>query len=136
MTAPAQPLSLPGVPGLRVLVGAQARRGPRVGAWLLLTVVVLAAFFLLIYSRIALDRSAFVLQEVNRQMEVEEARYWQLRLEAAELQAPERIVVRAREMGLVYPARVQTIAVPGMGSAGTGAEDRWADLKALLGAQP
>jgi cell division protein FtsL len=98
--------------------------------------VLSAAFFLLIYSRIALDRSAFVLQEVNRQMEVEEARYWQLRLEAAELQAPERIVARAQEMGLVYPESVQTIEVPGMGSPGSGAEDRWADLKALLGAQP
>lgn len=136
MTAPAQPFPIPGSPGLRVLVGARARRRPRVAAWLLLTVVLLAAFFLLIYSRIALDRSAFVLQEVNRQMEVEEAHYWQLRLEAAELQAPERIVARAQEMGLVYPASVQTIEVPGMGSAGTGTEDRWADLKALLGAQP
>ena len=87
-----------------MLVGARARRRPRVGAWVLLTVVLSAAFFLLIYSRIALDRSAFVLQEINRQMEVEEARYWELRLEAAELQAPERIVARAQEMGLVYPA--------------------------------
>lgn len=136
MTAPAQPLPLPGGPSLRVLVGAQARRRPRVGAWLLLTLLLTAAFLLLIYSRIALDHSAFVLQEVHRQMEVEEARYWQLRLEAAELQAPERIVARAQEMGMVYPVSVQTIEVPGMGSSGSGAEDRWADLKALLGAQP
>lgn len=136
MTAPAQPLPLPGGPGLRVLVGASSRRRPRVGAWLLLTLVLAAAFLLLIYSRIALDHSAFVLQEVHRQMEVEEARYWQLRLQAAELQAPERIVARAQEMGMVYPVSVQTIEVPGMGSSGTGAEDHWADLKALLGAQP
>jgi cell division protein FtsL len=136
VTAPAQPLPFPGRPGLRVLVGARARRRPHVGSWVLLTVVLAAAFFLLIYSRIALDRSAFVLQEINRQMEVEEAHYWDLRLEAAELQAPERIVARAQEMGLVYPQSVQTIAVPGMGSSGTGTEERWADLKALLGAQP
>ena len=136
MTAPAHPLPFPSRPGLRVLVGARARRRPRVGAWVLLVVVLSAAFFLLIYSRIALDRSAFVLQEINRQMEVEEAHYWELRLEAAELQAPERITARAEEMGLVYPESVQTIEVPGMGSSGTGAEDRWADLKALLGAQP
>ncbi len=136
MTAPAQPLPFPGSPGLRVVVGARPRRRPHIGSWVLLGVVLSAAFFLLIYSRIALDRSAFVLQEINRQMEVEEARYWELRLEAAELQAPERIVARAQEMGLVYPESVQTIEVPGMGSSGTGAEDRWADLKALLGAQP
>jgi cell division protein FtsL len=137
VTAPAQPLAFPGaVSGLRVVGGTRVRRRPRVGAWVLLAVVLSAAFFLLIYSRIALDRSAFVLQEVTRQMEVEDARYWQLRLEAAELQAPERIVARAQEMGLVYPGSVQTIEVPGMGSLGSGAEDRWADLKALLGAQP
>jgi hypothetical protein len=118
------------------MLGARTGRRPRVGAWMLLTLGLAAAFFLLIYSRIALDRSAFVLEEVNRQMEVEEARYWQLRQEAAELRAPERIVARAQELGLVYPETVETIEVAGVGSAGTGAEDRWADLKALLGAQP
>jgi cell division protein FtsL len=136
MTAPAHPLRVPAAPSLRVLAGSHSRPTPRLGAWLLLTAVVLAAFFLLIYSRIALDRSAFVIEEISRQMAVEESRYWQLRLEAAELQAPERIVARAQEMGMVYPASVQTIEVAGMGSPGTGAEDRWADLKALLGAQP
>lgn len=136
MTVPAKSLPLPGGPGLRVVVGAQARRRPRVGAWLLVTLLLAAAFLLLVYSRIALDHSAFVLQEVHRQMEVEEARYWQLRLEAAELQTPERIVARAQEMGMVYPVSVQTVEVPGMGSSGIGTEDRWADLKALLGAQP
>ena len=136
MTAPAQPLLLPGAPSLRVLVGARQRRAPAAGAWVFLAVVLLAAFFLLIYSRIALDRSAFVLQDVARQTEVEEARYWQLRLEAAELQAPERIMARAQEMGMVYPASVRLVEVAGMQSSGTGAEDRWADLKAILGAQP
>ena len=136
MTAPAHPFPVPVAPSLRVLTGSRSRRVPRLGAWLLLTAVVLAAFFLLIYSRIALDRSAFVIEEISRQMAVEESRYWQLRLQAAELQAPERILVRAQELGMVYPTSVQTIEVPGMGSPGTGAEDRWADLKALLGAQP
>lgn len=135
MTARARPLPLP-APGLRVLVGGSARRAPRLGAWLLLTVVVLAAFFLLIYSRITLDRSSFVLQEIGRQMAVEETRYWELRLESARLQAPERIVTRAQELGMVYPGRVETLEVAGIGSSPGGAEERWADLKALLGAQP
>lgn len=135
MTAPARSLPLP-APGLRVLVGGSARPAPRLGAWLLLTVVVLAAFFLLIYSRITLDRSSFVLQEIGRQMAVEETRYWELRLESARLQAPERIVARAQELGMVYPGRVETLEVAGIGSSPGGAEERWADLKALLGAQP
>jgi len=136
VTAPARPLPLPAAPGLRVLVGTPARPAPRLGAWLGLTVGVLAAFFLLIYSRIALDRSAFVLEEITRQTAVEETRYWELRLESAQLQAPERIVARAQELGMVYPGSVETLEVAGVGAPATRAEERWADLKALLGAQP
>lgn len=136
MTSPARSLPLPNSPDLRVLVGTPVRPGARVGPWLLLTVVVLAAFFLLIYSRIALDRSAFVIEEINRQTAVEETRYWELRLESARLQSPERIVAAAQELGMVYPDRVETLEVGGLGTSGTGAEERWADLKALLGAQP
>ncbi len=136
MTSPARSLPLPNSPDLRVLVGTPVRPGARVGPWLLLTVVVLAAFFLLIYSRIALDRSAFVIEEINRQTAVEETRYWELRLESARLQSPERIVAAAQELGMVYPDRVEALEVGGLGTSGTGAEERWADLKALLGAQP
>ena len=136
MTSPARSLPLPNSPDLRVLVGTPVRPGARVGPWLLLTVVVLAAFFLLIYSRIALDRSAFVIEEISRQTAVEETRYWELRLESARLQSPERIVAAAAELGMVYPDRVETLEVAGIGTSGTGAEERWADLKALLGAQP
>jgi hypothetical protein len=136
VTAPARPLPLPGTPGLQVLAGRAIRPAPRLGSWLVLTVVVLAAFFLLIYSRIALDRSAFVIEEISRQTAVEEARYWELRLESARLQAPERIVVRAQDLGMVYPGQVETLEVAGVQSSDTGTEDRWADLKALLAAQP
>ena len=136
MTAPAQPLPLPGSPGLRVLVGARQRRTPAAGAWVFLAVVLAAAFFLLIYSRIALDRSAFVLQEIAHQTEAAEARYWQLRLEAAELQAPERIMARAQELGMVYPAQVEILEVAGMEATVSGPEDRSANIKALLGTQP
>ncbi|MBS1195437.1 MAG: hypothetical protein H6R33_157 [Actinobacteria bacterium] len=136
MTSPARSVSLPGTPGLRVVVGTPARPAPRLGPWLLLTVVVLAAFFLLIYSRIALDRSAFVIEEIGRQTAVEETRYWELRLESARLQAPERIIARAQELGMVYPDQVEALEVAGIGTSTTGAEERWAGLKALLGAQP
>ena len=136
MTSPARSLPLSTSPDLRVLVGTPVRPGARVGPWLLLTVVVLAAFFLLIYSRIALDRSAFVIEEISRQTAVEETRYWELRLESARLQSPERIGPAAAELGMVYPDRVETLEVAGIGTSGTGAEERWADLKALLGAQP
>ncbi len=107
-----------------------------VGAWLLLAVVVVGAFFVLIWSRTALDRSAFVLDELDARVEMEEDRYWNLRLQVTELQAPDRILSLAEDMGMVYPARVETIDVPALGTPVRDVEDRWAELKALLGAQP
>ena len=83
-----------------------------------------------------LDRSAFVVTDIERQIAVEEARYWDLRLQVTELQAPERISALAVEMGMVYPETVRTIEVPGLGESASGVEERWIDLKALLGAQP
>ena len=138
MTAPARPLGAPPArPGLQVVAVRRARRtGPRIGWWVLLAFTVVVAFFALIYSRITLDRSAFVLDEITRQMTAEESRYWELRLEAARLQSPERIVELAGEMGMVYPEAVETLTVPGVAAAGNGTEDRWIDLKAILTAQP
>ena len=102
MTAPARPAGVPSPrPGLRVMVTPRARRAPRVRWWLLLAFTVVIAFFALVFSRVTLDRSAFVLDDIERRMEIEQTRYWELRLEAARLQSPERIVERAAEMGLV-----------------------------------
>jgi hypothetical protein len=98
--------------------------------------MITVAFLLMIWSRIALDHTAFVLQEVEGQMTAEESRYWDLRLEAARLQAPDRIIEAAVEMGMVYPVTLRTVEVAGLGGEGTETEERWVDLKAVLGAQP
>lgn len=119
-----------------VVLGPGVRRHGRVRYWLLLAVSVAAAFLVLVSSRIALDRSAFVLDELEGRIVAEEARYWELRLQVTELQSPERIAALAAELGMVYPERVVEIEVPGLGSPGPGVEDRWVELKALLGAQP
>jgi hypothetical protein len=133
VTAPAAPLP---APGFRIAV--DRRRHLRVGwrSWAVLAITVIAAFFLLIWSRIALDHNAFVLQEMERQTGVEESRYWELRLEAARLQAPERIIDAATEMGMVYPETVHTVEVAGLGSDVSPTEERWVDLKQVLGARP
>ena len=136
MTTTARALAVPVRPPLRVVIGPQTRRAPRLRGWMLLAVTVLTAFFLLIYSRIALDRSAFVLDEIEKKMELEEARYWELRLDAAHLQSPDRITRLARDMGMVFPDEVRTVEAPGVGAGPAGVEDRWVDLKALLSAQP
>ena len=123
-------------PSLRVVVGPQQRWAPRLRSWFLLTLTVVAAFFLLIYSRVTLDHSAFVLEEVEQRLDAAETRYWELRLEAAGLRSPDRITGLAQEIGLVYPLEVRTVEVSGAAISSGDADDRWIDLKALLGAQP
>ncbi|MDX1690130.1 MAG: hypothetical protein R3290_03800 [Acidimicrobiia bacterium] len=143
MTAPARSLGRAYAPSRRDLrllerdtaVAAPVRR-PAFGAWLLFAVVVVGAFFVLISSRIALDRTAFELDALEQQIAAEESRYWQLRLQVTELQAPDRIRTLAEEMGMVYPATVETIEVPALGTPVRDVEERWAELKALLGLQP
>jgi hypothetical protein len=113
-------------------------RSPRrlVGHVAVFTLVAFSLFFLLLVSRITLDRSAFTIQEIERRIAAEEARYWELRLEVTRLQDPERIAGLAAEMGMVYPADLRSVEVPGLGAPGPGIEERWASLKTLLSAQP
>ena len=136
MVARSHPLALP-VParGFHVVIGPRARRR-RVSGWIGLTFTVAAVFFVMISTRVALDRNAFVLDDIRGQIAVEESHYWELRLQVAELQSPERIARLAEEMGMVYPTEISTIEVPGLGDPGPGQEDRWVDLKTLLSAQP
>ena len=119
-----------------MVVAPGLRRRSRFRLWLLIALVAVGAFFLLISSRIALDRTAFVLEDLEAQIEAEEARYWELRLEVTRLQSPERITSLAVDMGLVYPEDVRMVTVPGLGESGPGVEERWVDLKALLSASP
>jgi cell division protein FtsL len=116
-----------------VVIGPSSRRR-RVGGWVGLAIVMSTAFLLMVSSRIALDRSAFVLEDLQLRITAEEARYWELRMELTELQAPNRIARLAEEMGMVYPEEILTVEVPGLGGPGPGVEDRWIDLKALLSA--
>ncbi|HLE39099.1 MAG TPA: hypothetical protein VJA44_05540 [Acidimicrobiia bacterium] len=137
MVARSYPLTFP-APGARrfhVVVGPRTRHR-RIGGWLGLVFTLAAVFFVMISTRVALDRNAFVLEDIRSQIAVEEARYWELRLRVADLRSPERIADLADEMGMVYPTELMMIEVPGLGDPGPGVEDRWVDLKTLLSAQP
>ena len=136
MVARSQPLALP-LPsrGFHVVIGPRARRR-RTGGWIGLSFTLAAVFFAMISLRVALDRNAFVLDDIRGQIVVEESRYWELRLQVAELQSPERIAGLAEELGMVYPSQIATIEVPGLGDPDPGNERRWVDLKTLLSAQP
>ncbi|MFQ5554858.1 MAG: hypothetical protein ACE5GC_05745, partial [Acidimicrobiia bacterium] len=120
---------------LAIIEGREEER-PRLQPWLLLVLCVVVAFFGLIVSRISLDRSAFHLEELEQRIVMEEAHHWDLRLEAARLQDPERIAALAAEMGLVYPDERMEVDAPPVDADGVDPEYRWAQLKTLLSAQP
>jgi len=87
-------------------------RRPRMRAWVLFSVAVVVAFFGLIFSRISLDRSAFVLEDLEQQISQEESRQGALRVEVARLQSPDRISRLAEDMGLVYPSSLVSLRAP------------------------
>ncbi len=132
MTAGALPRSAARHSGAR----SRARRRPVVRPLLIFTIAVTLAFFAVIYARISLDRTAFDLQRLEREVAAEQERHWDLRVDYARLQAPDLITQRAAALGLVYPEDRLTIEVSGVAGAVGGPEDRWMDLRALFVEQP
>ena len=98
---------------LRVVSSRRLRR-PQLGMWGVYTIVAVIAFFALIYSRTALDDTAFELRELQQQIAVEEERQQQLGLEVARLASPGEIVPAAEEMGLILPDEVIPVAAEGV----------------------
>jgi hypothetical protein len=132
MTAGALPRSAVRHSGAR----SSARRRPVVRPLLIFTIAVTLAFFAVIYARISLDRTAFDLQRLEREVAAEQERHWDLRVDYARLQAPDLITQRAAALGLVYPEDRLTIEVSGLADTVGGPEDRWMDLRALFVEQP
>ena len=120
----------------RIARVGEVRARPRLRPLVFFVVIVIAAFFTMIFARISLDRTAFELQKLEDQISVEQARHGDLRVEIARLQDPERITRAAASMGLVYPDERVSIEVPGLGGAGIEQERRRTELRALLAAQP
>ena len=87
--------------------------GPRIVPLVFYTVLVVALFFAMIYLRIALDRTAFELDELERAIELEESRTLDLRLEIAQLQDPIRIATEAERIGLAHPSERLALVVTG-----------------------
>ena len=106
-------------PRIRTRLGARTTsvRGPRVVPLLFFTVLVIALFFAMIYLRIALDRNAFELEQLESQIVLEESRQLDLRLEIARLQDPLRISSEAQRIGLTYPDERIAITVNGQREA-------------------
>jgi hypothetical protein len=109
---------------------------PRLRPLIIFGFAVIFAFFTMIYARISLDRSAFELQELGDSIAAEESRHWDLRVDVARLQDPDRITRIAAGMGLVYPERRVTLEVRGIEADVGDTDYRWADLRALLAERP
>ncbi len=114
---------------------ASPRRGS-LRPWALFTVIVIAAFFGLTYSRISLDRSGFELDRIETAITEENARVAELRAQAAELQSPDRVRSEAERMGLVYADQLLELTVAQVSPEDIDPEQRWAQLKVLLTARP
>jgi len=96
---------------------ASVGRGPRLVPLFFYTTLVIALFFAMIYLRVALDRSAFELDEIERSIVLEESRTLDLRLQIAELQDPLRIAGEAERIGLTYPDERIALSVNGVRDA-------------------
>jgi hypothetical protein len=103
---------------------------------LLFALAVIVAFFGLIYSRISLDRSAFEIRELEAQITTQEDLHDQLRYELAQIQDPARLELEIAQLGLVYPEQRVALSVPEVGVDELDPDYRWAQLKAILSAQP
>ena len=138
MSARPVPLRLPQAGSVGEAAVGHRFAVPRLRGWLLFTILVVAGFLLLIYSRTALDRSAFDLAELESSITAAESQYWELRLEVARLQSPDLIEGRAADLGMVYPdpAELRRITVAGAATADSEIDERWTELKALLSSQP
>ncbi len=97
---------------------------------------VVVAFFGLIYSRISLDHSAFEIQDLEQQIAIQEDLHWQLRYELAQIQNPATLGQQIANLGLVYPDQRIALSVPVVGVNELDPDYRWAQLKAILSAQP
>lgn len=95
------------------------------------TVAVVVAFFAMIYTRISLDRTAFDLHQIEQEIAVQERVHWDLRLELARLQDPQRIEDAAAELGLVYPEERITVEAPGVATETAEGVERWTAARTL-----
>lgn len=123
-------------PALEVIPGANRLPRPKISHWVLFALAVTIAFFGLIYSRISLDQSAFEIQELEAQIAVQDELHWQLRVELAEIQDPARLEQQIADLGMVYPEERLALSVPAIGVDELDPDYRWAQLKAILSAQP
>lgn len=123
-------------PALEVLPGANRKPPTKISHWVIFALAVTVAFFGLIYSRISLDQSAFEIQSLEEEIAIQENLHWQLRMELAQIQDPALLGEQIDDLGMVYAAERIALSVPIVSVDELDPDYRWAQLKAILSAQP
>jgi cell division protein FtsL len=153
----------PGVRQLhqRRLERSRVRGGPRQGpapdrplrlALLATALLTVGTIFGAAIFHVLLIQSEFRLDQLNKEAAREEARYEKLRLDVAQLSAPERIVATAQQrLGMVVPPQIAYLMAPAPvdsgdtpGARGAEPDDPaapslaggWAEVKPHLGTRP
>jgi len=121
---------------LEVIPGAIRPRQTKISHWAVFALAVTIAFFGLIYSRISLDQSAFEIQELQEQIAVQQEMQGQLRYELAQIQDPAVLEGQIADLGMVYPEERVALSVPVVDITELDPDYRWAQLEAILSAQP
>ena len=104
--------------------------------------IVVASVFGLVAFNVFLVQSQFRLEHLEDQVDSQRSEYERLRLEAAELSSPERILAIARDrLHMVEPPSVTALTVPVSGEGygpvdGDPAARAWAEVKPYLAAEP
>lgn len=106
-------------------------------------VATLTVVFGLVAFNVFLVQSQFELERLETQVEQQKQEFERLRLEAARLSAPERILrISRQELGMVDPSAITNLTAPSPeGSAepftdGSEAAREWAEVKPFLAAEP
>lgn len=134
MTA-ARPVATDRMPRMTLIQGAGQGR-PRPVIWIVFSLMAVAVFLGLVGARTSLDRTAFELAEVESAISEEVLRFEVLKLEVARLSAPSRIAPLAESMGMVLPEYVERVHAPGIVRYESDREERWAEIKSILAANP
>jgi cell division protein FtsL len=133
----------------RRLERSRVRGGPRRGpapdrplrlALVATAVLTVGTIFGAAIFHVLLIQSEFRLDQLNKEAAKEEARYESLRLDVAQLSAPDRVVAAAQErLGMVVPPAVAYLMAPAPNAdepLSGAAESEWSKVKPHLAAQP
>lgn len=109
---PSQSRRLASVPRRRPAATRPIHRKRRVPFLLFSLVMVAATLVGLVSAQALVAQDSFRVADLSAEAERLEAGYGRLRLEVAELSAPDRIVAAARKAGLVLPEEVEILRLP------------------------